>query len=116
MLEGENLLFTKCNYGNHKYLPMSTLCVFLIKRFFWLSSASKPLNLKEYNKLQLKLQCMWLCDFSFDKRERDSLDREVMELKKSNTVLDASLKAKVDELQEYQKEVFQSFGIRSFVP
>lgn len=38
-------------------------------------------------------------------RERDSLDREVMELKKSNTVLEASLKSKIDELQEYQKEV-----------
>ncbi|KAK3708618.1 hypothetical protein QZH41_009379, partial [Actinostola sp. cb2023] len=37
--------------------------------------------------------------------ERDSLDREVMELKKSNTVLEASLKSRVDELQEYQKEM-----------
>ncbi|XP_031552419.1 progesterone-induced-blocking factor 1-like [Actinia tenebrosa] len=37
--------------------------------------------------------------------ERDSLDREVMEMKKSNTVLEASLKSKIDELHEYHKEM-----------
>ncbi|XP_032219897.2 progesterone-induced-blocking factor 1 isoform X1 [Nematostella vectensis] len=37
--------------------------------------------------------------------ERDLLDREVMDLKKTNTVLEANLKSKIDELGEYQKEM-----------
>lgn len=37
--------------------------------------------------------------------ERDTLDRDVMELKKNNTLLDAALKSKSDNLLEVQKEV-----------
>ena len=36
--------------------------------------------------------------------ERDTLDRDVIELKKANTMLDAALKAKSDSLLEFQKE------------
>ena len=37
--------------------------------------------------------------------ERDALDRDIMELKKSNTLLEAALKSKSDSLLEVQKEV-----------
>ena len=37
--------------------------------------------------------------------ERDALDRDIMELKKSNTLLEATLKSKSDNLLEMQKEV-----------
>ncbi|KAJ7356253.1 Progesterone-induced-blocking factor 1 [Desmophyllum pertusum] len=40
--------------------------------------------------------------------ERDTLDRDVMELKKSNTLLDAALKSKSDNLLEVQKELLVS--------
>ena len=43
--------------------------------------------------------------FNFNS-ERDSLDRDVMELKKSNTLLDAALKAKSDSLIDLQKKVY----------
>ena len=45
-----------------------------------------------------------MCHFS----ERDHLDRDLMELKKSNTILDAALKSKTENLLEVQKEVSQS--------
>jgi hypothetical protein len=60
---------------------------------------------------------LWFSLFIFNwiiKRERDSLDREVMELKKSNTVLEAGLKSRIDELQEYQKEV-STYYIRKYL-
>lgn len=37
--------------------------------------------------------------------ERDTLDRDIMELKKGNTLLEAALKSKSDNLLEVQKEV-----------
>ena len=45
-----------------------------------------------------------MCHFS----ERDHLDRDLMESKKSNTFLDAALKSKTENLLEVQKEVSQS--------
>ena len=43
--------------------------------------------------------------FIFVLSERDALDRDIMELKKSNTLLEAALKSKSDNLLEVQKEV-----------
>ena len=37
--------------------------------------------------------------------ERDTLDRDIMELKKDNTLLEAALKSKSDNLLEVEKEV-----------
>ena len=37
--------------------------------------------------------------------ERDTLDRDIMELKKGNTLLEAALKSKSENLLEVQKEV-----------
>ena len=47
----------------------------------------------------------WYAFFINFHSERDSLDRDVVELKKSNTLLDAALKAKSDSLIDLQKEV-----------
>lgn len=38
--------------------------------------------------------------------ERDTLDRDIMELKKNNTLLEAALKSKSDNLLEVEKEVW----------
>jgi len=40
------------------------------------------------------------------------LDRDVVELKKSNTLLDAALKTKSDSLIDLQKKVYRSRVIR----
>ena len=54
----------------------------------------------------------WYAFFINFNSERDSLDRDVVELKKSNTLLDAALKAKSDSLIDLQKEVYISRVIR----
>ena len=55
----------------------------------------------------------WYAFFINFNSERDSLDRDVVELKKSNTLLDAALKTKSDSLIDLQKEVHVN---RSRVP
>ena len=54
----------------------------------------------------------WYAFFINFNSERDSLDRDVVELKKSNTLLDAALKTKSDSLIDLQKEVYISRVIR----
>ena len=54
----------------------------------------------------------WYTFFINFNSERDSLDRDVVELKKSNTLLDAALKTKSDSLIDLQKEVYISRVIR----
>ena len=46
------------------------------------------------------------CHLFFVLSERDTLDRDIMELKKSNTLLETALKSKSDNLLEVQKEVY----------
>lgn len=58
----------------------------------------------------LKTWCIFspLTLFSFNffvLSERDTLDRDIMELKKDNTLLEAALKSKSDNLLEVEKEV-----------
>lgn len=49
-----------------------------------------------------------ISNFDHVRSERDSLDRDVVELKKSNTLLDAALKTKSDSLIDLQKELHAS--------
>ncbi|KAL9973441.1 hypothetical protein ACROYT_G019903 [Oculina patagonica] len=46
-----------------------------------------------------------ITNFDQIRSERDTLDRDIMELKKNNTLLDAALKSKSDNLLEVQKEL-----------
>ena len=67
-----------------------------------LKSAVKRLEIGAFPKKRLG---KWTNDLLFIFSERDTLDRDIMELKKCNTMLDAALKAKSDSLLELQKEV-----------
>lgn len=49
-----------------------------------------------------------ITNFDQVRSERDTLDRNIMELKKNNTVLDAALKTKADSLLDLQKELHTS--------
>ena len=52
------------------------------------------------------IQVFLLCfHFFFVLSERDTLDRDITELKKGNTLLEAALRSKSDNLLEVQKEV-----------
>lgn len=45
------------------------------------------------------------CHVLFYSSERDTLDRDIMEMRKNNTVLNAALKTKTESLLDLQKEV-----------
>ena len=87
-----NLLF------NYTYLLLFPLDFFKVLMFIFRKSlvTQKWCPQQNYNRT---------CHVLFYSSERDTLDRDIMEMRKNNTVLNAALKTKTESLLDLQKEV-----------